>query len=65
MNNPVSPPKLAGKSALREIRYSLNELLLDVADERLTGAFGAEKLRQSDINKVFNGKTGNNRRPRS
>lgn len=65
MSQEADTPKRAEKPALREIRYSLREVLTDVADERLTGAFGAEKLRQADIHKVFNAGTRANRRPRS
>ena len=49
---------------LRETRYSLHELLRDVADERLTGTLGAEKLHQSEINKSFNAEPRAKRRPR-
>jgi hypothetical protein len=51
-------------SPLRETRYSLHELLRDVADERMTGTLGAEKLHQSEINKSFNAEPRAKRRPR-
>lgn len=64
MSREADAPKFAPKPALREIRYSLRELLADVGEERITGAFGAENLRQADIHKVFAAKSRANRRPR-
>ncbi len=63
----MSKPPTSAPSAppvLRETRYSLHELLRDVAEERLTGTLGAEKLHQSEINKSFNAEPRAKRRPR-
>jgi hypothetical protein len=65
MSGDTAAPKAAEKPAWRETRYSLRELLADVAEERMTGSFGAERLRQAEINKVFNAETRAHRRPRS
>lgn len=50
------------KPTLQETRYSLRELLQDVAEERLTGVFGSEKLHQRDINRVFHAQQRKTRR---
>ena len=55
----------AARPALQETRYSLRDLLEDVAEERTTGALGAEKLRQADIHKVFDAESRAHRRPGS
>lgn len=56
MNPESNPP--AGTPELREERFSLRELLREVDAERRTGAFGAEKLRQKDISKLFDANPG-------
>lgn len=38
---------------LKEVRYSLKELIEETAMERNTGAFGLQKLHQSEITKLF------------
>jgi hypothetical protein len=38
---------------LREVRYSLPELLAELQLERTTGAFAQEKLHQMEIGKLF------------
>lgn len=38
---------------LKEVRYSLRDLLAEAAIEAETGAFGMEKLQQKDIGKFF------------
>jgi hypothetical protein len=48
-----------------EVRYSLRELLAEVVEERKAGPFGAEKLRQADINQLFEPKTRKSRAPRA
>lgn len=35
------------------VRYSLQELLAEIDQEKVSGAFGMEKLQQSEIEKVF------------
>ncbi len=54
---PGSQPAPAA-TVLRETRYSLKELLAEVAAERRTGGFGQEKLRQKDIRRAFKAKGG-------
>jgi hypothetical protein len=46
---------------LREVRYSLKQLLEEVAVERLSGAFGQEKLGQKDIRRAFKAKSRSRR----
>lgn len=46
-NNPPPPPSAIG------VRYSLPEMLAELKLERATGAFGMEKLDQSEIGKLF------------
>ncbi len=58
---PENPLSARGQSALNEVRYSLREMLVEVATERSSGAFGAEKLHQKDIRKMFRPKP---RKPR-
>lgn len=53
-------PKPAGapqKWRLKEVRYSLRDLLAEVAIEHDTGAFGLQKLQQKEIAKLFPKKT--------
>lgn len=61
MPAPSSPSTPAGDGALREIRFSLRDMLAEVATDRLTGAFGTEKLRQEDVKQLFRAKP---RKPR-
>ena len=49
-----SPP--AG-IVLREVKYSLPDMLAELKAERATGAFASEKLDQSEIGKLFKPKT--------
>jgi len=51
---PFTPP--------RETRYSLKKMLVEVAAERLSGAFGQEKLGQKDIRRVFKARAKGGRR---
>lgn len=41
---------------LAEIKYSLPELLAEIANERATGSYGMEKLDQQEIQKLFKAK---------
>ena len=50
-SNPAQKP--IGQWQRRELRYSLKDLLEAVALLRATDAYGAEKLRQSDISHLF------------
>lgn len=43
----------APRAGLTEVRFSLRELLAEVAAEHASGALGAEKLHQHDIQKLF------------
>ena len=38
---------------LKEVRYSLRQLQAEAALERNSGAFGMQKLHQSEISKLF------------
>jgi len=42
-----------GASALNEVRYSLREMMVEVASERSSGSLAAEKMHQKDIRKLF------------
>lgn len=55
MSEPRKDPE-SPHSAVREVRYSLQQLLEEVAAERLSGAFGQEKLGTADIRRVFKSK---------
>ena len=53
----MSPPPASNSDPeLHEERYCLRDMLVDVAQERQTGAFGQEKLRRADIRKVITAK---------
>ncbi len=53
----MSPsPESNSDTELREERYCLRDMLVDVAQEREAGAFGQEKLRRADIRKVIKAK---------
>lgn len=60
----TTPPPSRDDSGFRiqETRYSLANLIKEVSAERQTGAFGMERLRQSDIRKVIRTKP---RQPRA
>jgi hypothetical protein len=47
---PANPP------VLREVKYSLTDLLAEIQTERATSAFAMEKLDQQDIKKLFKAK---------
>jgi hypothetical protein len=49
-------PTPAAPSALREVKYSLAEILAEIQAERATSAFAMEKLDQQDIKKLFKAK---------
>jgi hypothetical protein len=61
MSAEKKPGAPAGEEEIREVRFSLSALLKEVARERLTGAFGAEKLHQKDIRTVFRPRKRNRR----
>jgi hypothetical protein len=42
--------------ALQEERYSLRDMLAEVALESQDGTFGAERLHQKDVRKIFRAK---------
>ncbi len=48
----TAPPDTK-KTSLKEVRYSLPEMLKEIQDERTTGSFAMEKLEQQDIKKLF------------
>lgn len=47
------PPPSVEIPNLREVRYSLPELLSELQLERTTGTFSQEKLHQVEIGKLF------------
>jgi hypothetical protein len=51
-----TPPPDRSGFQIQEIRYRLADMLKEVAIERQTGAFGMERLRQSEIRKVIRNK---------
>lgn len=54
MSSPdLPPPPATKKNALKEVRYSLPEMLEEIQDERTTGSFAMEKMEQQDIKKLF------------
>lgn len=54
MKTPAAPaPAPASTSGLTEVRYSLPELLRELAQERSSQAFAMEKLEQAEIGKLF------------
>jgi len=52
MSTPT-PKSTADNFAIREVRYSLPELLRDIQVERDAPAFAMERLDQADITRVF------------
>lgn len=56
MTPPPTPPRDNRGFSIQEIRYRLADMLEEVAAERQTGAFGMERLRQSEIRKVIRNK---------
>lgn len=51
---PAVPPR-AGAD-LKEVRFSLADLLAEAAAEHQTGAFGMEKLHRQDVRRIFRSK---------
>ena len=62
MSEPAKPLPRRGRSRFNEVRYSLREMMVEVASERSSGALGAEKLHRKDIRKMFRTKP---RKPRA
>jgi hypothetical protein len=56
MSEPAQTRPGRARSACNEVRYSLKEILAEVASERGSGAMGAEKLHRKDIRKMFRAK---------
>jgi hypothetical protein len=52
-----SPSPASAGIVLREVKYSLPDMLRELKAERATGAFASEKLDQSEIGKLFKPKT--------
>ncbi|HEU5079894.1 MAG TPA: hypothetical protein VFT72_11830 [Opitutaceae bacterium] len=48
-----SSHRAGNKTTPTAVRYSLQELLAEIDQEKVSGAFGMEKLQQSEIEKVF------------
>ena len=55
---PDKPLAARGALARNEVRYSLREMLVEVATERSSGSLGAEKLHRKDIRKLFRTQRG-------
>lgn len=54
MKTPAAPaPAPESTPGLTEVRYSLPELLRELAQERSSQAFAMEKLEQAEIGKLF------------
>lgn len=56
MNRPAASTPPAAGSAPAEVRYSLKQMLAEVAAERQSGAFGQEKMDPADIRRAFKAK---------
>jgi hypothetical protein len=50
---PASAPAPATNPGLTEVRYSLPDLLREIAQERTSQTFAMEKLEQAEIGKLF------------
>ncbi len=50
---------------LMEIRYSLREMLAEVASDREGNAYGMERLQSEDIKKAFKAKPKKRRGPKT
>jgi hypothetical protein len=57
MSTAADKPRPAAPTELQEERYSLAEMLREVAEERQGGAFGGEKVHPRDIRKLFRAKS--------
>jgi hypothetical protein len=51
------PVNAAANFVLKEVKYSLPDMLNELKAERATGAFASEKLDQTEIGKLFKPKT--------
>ena len=51
--SPHSQPNAGPSFVLKEVKYSLPEMLNELKAERATGAFASEKLDQTEIGKLF------------
>ncbi len=51
-----TPFETTPQMASLTVRYSLQEILAELAQERSTGSFGMEKLNQAEILKLFESK---------
>jgi hypothetical protein len=50
---PGAPPAPAAKTTLKEVKYSLPDLLGEIAAEKGSASFAMEKLDQAEIGKLF------------
>ncbi len=62
MSEPAQTRPGRVRSACNEVRYSLREILAEVASERASGTMGAEKMHRKEIRKLFRAKP---RQPRA
>lgn len=56
MSRSPAPTQPAAGSAPSEVRFSLKQMLAEVAVERQSGAFGQEKMDAADIRRAFKAK---------
>jgi hypothetical protein len=52
-HDPSEPAPLPSKSTLTEVKYSLPDLLAEIAAEKGSASFAMEKLDQAEIGKLF------------
>lgn len=57
MSTAPSPPSSTTPGVIREVKYSLPQLLDELKVERATASFAMEKLDQHEIGKLFKAKT--------
>ncbi len=64
--DPLPAAGLAAKSGmLAEVRYSLPEMLAEIAAEKGSASFAMEKLDQAEIGKLFKSKKPTRVKPKS
>ncbi|MCF7689743.1 MAG: hypothetical protein K9M98_03190 [Cephaloticoccus sp.] len=65
MNSAPETPGQPDAFDIKEVRYSLREMLAEVALERESGAFGMEHVQSDDIRKAFATKPRKRRGPKT
>lgn len=59
------PPPTLPAGTLREVRYSLPEMLAEIENERKSASFAGEKLEQAEIGKLFKARKPTRVKPKS